>query len=142
MPKHGGLKMSRIPPLTGLIVAAALAIGACSGSSSPTGAPPSAAPPASVPASAAGGGGGGTASAVTIQNFAFNPATISVKVGTKVTWTNQDSAGHTVTFDTGSDTSDTLATSATYDHTFDAAGSFTYHCKIHPTMKGTVTVTQ
>jgi plastocyanin len=133
--------MSRISPLTGLIVAAALAIGACSGASSPTAAPASA-PASAAPASAAGGGGGGTASAVTIQNFAFNPATISVKVGTKVTWTNQDSAGHTVTFDTGSDTSDTLAQGATYDHTFDAAGSFAYHCKIHPTMKGTVTVTQ
>ena len=129
--------MVRISPVTGLIVAAALALGACSGGSTPTAAPPSAAP-----ASAAGGGGGGTASAVTIQNFAFNPPTISVKVGTKVTWTNQDSTGHTVTFDTGSDTSDTLANAATYDHTFAAAGSFTYHCKIHPTMKGTVTVTQ
>ena len=129
--------MVRISPVTGLIVAAALALGACSGGSTPTAAPPSAAP-----ASAAGGGGGGTASAVTIQNFAFNPPTISVKVGAKVTWTNQDSTGYTVTFDTGSDTSDTLANAATYDHTFATAGSFTYHCKIHPTMKGTVTVTQ
>ena len=127
----------RIPKLTGLLIAASLAIGACSAGSSPS--PAATAPPASVPPSA---GGGGSASAVTMQNLAFNPAALTVKVGTKVTWTNQDSTAHTVTFDTGGATSDNLAQSATYKQTFSTAGTLTYHCKIHSTMTGTVTVTQ
>jgi plastocyanin len=127
----------RIPNLTGLLIAASLAIGACSTGS--TQSPAATAPPASVPPSA---GGGGSASAVTMQNLAFNPAALTIKVGTKVTWTNQDSIAHTVTFDTGGATSDLLATGATYEQTFSTAGTLAYHCKIHPTMTGTVTVSQ
>lgn len=79
---------------------------------------------------------------VAIQNFAFSPETITVKVGTKVTWTNKDSAGHTVTGDTSDGpASDTLAQGASYSFTFSKAGTFTYACSIHPDMKGTVIVT-
>ena len=127
----------RIPKLTGLLIAASLAIGACSAGSTPS--PAATAPPASVPPSA---GGGGSASAVTMQNLAFNPAALTVKVGTKVTWTNQDGIAHTVTFDTGGATSDLLVTGATYEQTFSTAGTLAYHCKVHPTMTGTVMVTQ
>jgi len=133
----------RIPTLIGFFMAASLAIGACGTSSTPTPAAPATAPasaPVSAAASSAGGAGG--ASAVTIQNFAFNPPALTVKVGTEVTWTNQDSTAHTVTFDTGGATSDNLAQSATYKQTFSTAGTFAYHCKIHSTMTGTVTVTQ
>jgi plastocyanin len=133
----------RIPKLTGVLVAASFAIGACAGGATPTpagtsapSAPPASAPPASAAPSSAGGG----ASAVTIQNFAFNPPTLSVAVGTEVTWTNQDSTAHTVTFDSGGGASNNLAQSATYKQTFSSAGSFTYHCSIHPNMTGTVTV--
>ncbi len=87
------------------------------------------------------GASAGAASAVTIQNFAFNPATITVSVGGSVTWTNKDNTGHTVTFDQGGTTSDTIQPGSTYNQTFQTAGTFTYHCKIHPTMTGTVTVT-
>jgi plastocyanin len=133
----------RLPTLIGLFVAASLALGACGTSSTPAPAA-TATPPASAPASAAASsaGGAGGASAVTIQNFAFNPAALTVKVGTEVTWTNQDSTAHTVTFDTGGATSDNLAQSATYKQTFPTAGTFAYHCKIHSTMTATVTVTQ
>jgi len=132
----------RIPTLIGFFMAASLAIGACGTSSTPTPAAPAATAtaPASAAASSAGGAGGGAA--VTIQNFAFSPAALTVKVGTEVTWTNQDSTAHTVTFDTGGATSDNLAQSATYKQTFSTAGTLTYHCKIHSTMTGTVTVTQ
>jgi plastocyanin len=138
--------------LTGFFVAASLAMGACGSGSTPTpttAAPPSAAPPSAAPASApasaaqsSAGGGAAGASAVTIQNFAFNPPTLTVKVGTEVTWTNQDSTTHTVTFDTGGAKSGNLAQGATYKQTFSSAGTLTYHCSIHPTMTATVTVTQ
>jgi plastocyanin len=96
------------------------------------------APSAAQSTPAAGGGGG--SSAVTIQNFAFNPASLTVAVGTTVTWTNQDSAGHTVTADDGSFGSDTLASGATFTQTFSKAGTVAYHCNIHKTMTATIVV--
>lgn len=138
--------MRRLTALGATFTIAILALSACSSSASPSaGATQAASAPASVSASVsasdAGAGSAAGAGAVTIKGFAFNPADFSVKVGTKVTWTNQDSAGHTVTFDTGNVASETLQTGATYSRTFDAAGTFTYHCSIHPAMKATVTVT-
>ena len=76
--------------------------------------------------------------AVTIANFAFAPGTITVTPGTTVTWTNNDSATHTATgtgFDTGS-----IAPGASAAFTFTTAGSFAYHCAIHPAMTGSVVV--
>ena len=82
-----------------------------------------------------------TASAsVTIQDFAFGPGSISVAVGSTVTWTNQDSVSHTVTADDGSFDSGRLAQGATFSRTFDTPGTYTYHCAIHPSMTGTITV--
>ncbi len=80
---------------------------------------------------------------VTIDNFAFSPATITIKKGTTVTWTNKDSAMHTVTESdnsTGPDSGD-LATGKSYSFTYSQTGTFTYHCSIHPSMVGTVKVT-
>lgn len=82
---------------------------------------------------------------VMIQNFAFAPQSISVKVGTKVTWTNMDSVAHTVTADTPSPDapdSGSIAQNATYSFTFTKAGTYTYHCTPHPQMTGTVVVTE
>ncbi len=79
--------------------------------------------------------------AITIQGFAFNPATITVPVGTKVTWTNQDAATHTVTSDTGAFDSKNLPTGGTFSFTFNQAGSFAYHCAIHTRMVATIVVT-
>ena len=117
------------------VVVTAIAVAACSGSSG-SAAPTAAASQAGSPAAPAGGG----TSAVDIKNFAFNPATTSVSAGSKVTWTNSDTAAHTVTFDDGSADSGDLAAGATFDHTFATAGTFAYHCAIHSSMKGTVTV--
>jgi plastocyanin len=77
---------------------------------------------------------------VSIKGFAFNPATIQAKAGENVTWTNEDSVPHTVTLDDGSSKSGNIAGGATYSHAFTQAGTFAYHCEIHPQMKGTVTV--
>jgi len=78
---------------------------------------------------------------VAIQGFAFGPATITVKPGTTVTWTQQDEDQHTVTANDGSFTSSPLVTGTTYTHTFTAPGTYQYHCSIHPFMHGTVVVT-
>lgn len=79
--------------------------------------------------------------AVTIQNFSFAPATLTVKVGDTVVWTQKDSAPHTVTSDSGSELSSAiLSPDQTYAHTFTTKGTFPYHCKPHPFMKATVVV--
>lgn len=75
--------------------------------------------------------------------YAFDPATLTVKKGTQVVWTNTSDASHTVTSDTGVFQSPgTLATNQTYQFTFATAGTFTYHCDIHPYMTGTIVVTE
>ncbi len=80
---------------------------------------------------------------VTIQDFAYSPAAITVKVGTTVTWTNQDSVGHTVTVTSGTGPDSQLfGKGETYSYTFKKAGTFDYFCKPHPYMKGSVTVTE
>jgi plastocyanin len=79
---------------------------------------------------------------VTIDNFAFAPATLTVKVGSTVTWTNRDEEPHTVAASDGSFHSPGMGTGATYSHTFPTAGKFDYVCSIHPSMHGTVVVTQ
>jgi amicyanin len=80
---------------------------------------------------------------VDISNFAFSPAAVKVSVGDTVTWTNKDSASHTVTADNASPdapASDVLARGQTYSFTFKKAGTYSYHCEEHPYMKGTVIV--
>jgi plastocyanin len=77
---------------------------------------------------------------VIIQNFAFNPDTITVPVGTTVTWINQDSATHDVVSDTGAFTSPRLNTGDNYTYIFTQAGEYPYICGIHPSMKGKVIV--
>ncbi|MFJ8601849.1 plastocyanin/azurin family copper-binding protein [Streptomyces shenzhenensis] len=83
-----------------------------------------------------------TGSAVTINNFAFSPAKLKVTVGTRVTWTNQDTDAHTVTSagSGGPLHSAALATHATYSHTFTKPGTYAYLCTIHPFMTATVEV--
>jgi amicyanin len=77
---------------------------------------------------------------VSIKNFAFSPATIKVKKGTTVTWTNEDSIEHTVTGDSGGPDSELIGQGDTYTYTFNEAGTFDYHCKPHPNMVGKVIV--
>ncbi len=82
-------------------------------------------------------------SSVTIQNFAFSPTPLTVQIGSTVTWTNQDSAAHTTTSDDTSAVawgSPALSKGSSYSVTFNQAGTFTYHCDIHPYMQGTVIV--
>jgi plastocyanin len=101
-------------------------VSACGGSGASQGAP------------AAGG--------VNITDDAFSPTTITVAKGTSVTWTTTGSDGHTVTandgsFDSSNGTGATLAAGRVFTQTFATAGTFAYHCKIHSSMPGTITVT-
>jgi plastocyanin len=75
------------------------------------------------------------------MNFAFTPSSLTVRVGTRVTFTNRDGATHTVTADGGLFNSGNLASGQSFSFTFMGRGSFAYHCKIHPMMTGTITVT-
>ncbi|HYO29763.1 MAG TPA: ScyD/ScyE family protein, partial [Thermomicrobiales bacterium] len=97
-------------------------------------------PIASPAASPASGAASGTTTQVTIQNFAFDPATVEIAVGDAVEWTNEDAVAHTATADDKAFDSGNLNTGQTYTHTFEAAGSYDYICSYHPFMKGTVTV--
>lgn len=79
---------------------------------------------------------------VTIDDMQFDPGEVSVAAGTEVTWTNDDDAPHTVTFDDDSvASSDQLETGDSFSTTFDEPGTYAYVCAIHPDMTATVTVT-
>ena len=98
-----------------------------------------AAPTGSAPATPVG------PNSVTIKNFAFHPAALTVKAGTTVTWTNQDPEPHTVTSrgqSPGPLHSAALASGARFSYKFTTPGTYKYLCSIHPFMLATVTVTQ
>ncbi len=112
----------------------AVILAACS-----TGAPAaSSAVVESKPASASGG----DSVNVEMKGFAFSPQELTVKVGTKVTWTNMDSASHDVKAADGSWGSDSLANGQTFSMVFDKEGTFAYVCTFHPNMTGTIIVTK
>lgn len=79
---------------------------------------------------------------ISIDNFIYSPATLTVKKGTKVTWTNKDSAAHTVTAETEGPDSPLMKQNETYSYTFNNVGTFSYYCKPHPWMKASVIVTE
>ncbi len=76
---------------------------------------------------------------VTIDNFTFAPAELTVKVGTTVTWTNHDDIPHTVV-SAGKFRSKALDTDDSFSFTFTAAGDYTYFCSLHPHMTGMIKV--
>lgn len=77
---------------------------------------------------------------VSIKNFAFNPTPLTVKVGTTVTWTNNDTVPHKIKSSTFN--SETLSNGQSYAFTFSAVGEYNYSCAIHPSMLGKIIVTQ
>ena len=78
--------------------------------------------------------------AVNITNHAFDPAQLDVTAGTTVTWTNEDTEAHTVTADNGLFDSGVLEPGQSYSIWLGGSGTVTYHCDIHPDMKGSVVV--
>jgi plastocyanin len=77
---------------------------------------------------------------VSAQNFMFNPATVTVKAGSTVTWVNLDEEPHTVYSDAGLFRSGALDTKESFSFTFDKPGTYHYICTIHPRMLGTIVV--
>jgi len=120
------MSLSRFLAIGGVAIAAA-----CGSGGSPTS-------PSQPPAGTVG---------VTVQDFTFSPATVTIKAGTTVRWTNNGPSPHTTTSDAMVWNSGTLSPSGgTFDFTFLQAGTFGYHCSIHPpsiypNFIGTVTVT-
>jgi plastocyanin len=80
---------------------------------------------------------------IDIKNMMFTPSQITVAKGGTVTWTNNDNTTHTVIDDlsnVGGPSSGDIAPGGTYGFTFNKTGSFQYHCRIHPSMRGTIVV--
>ena len=80
------------------------------------------------------------AAAVKIDNFSFNPPTVTVPTGTTVTWTNSDDIPHTVVSDDKVFKSKVLDTDEKFSYTFTMPGTYLYFCSIHPKMTGKVVV--
>jgi plastocyanin len=82
----------------------------------------------------------GPSTAVEIIDFAFSPETVTVKVGSAITWTNGDGFAHSVKSADGSFVSQDLQQGQSYASTFTTPGSYAYVCGIHNSMTGTVVV--
>jgi plastocyanin len=132
--------------IVGLVAVVALAgcgkISSSYGQSSSSGGGAAATP---MPTMSAGGAAvaPATGNTIAIQDFAFSPQTLTVKVGTKVTWTNNDSATHDVASTDGPGTaaattslfnSGPLGSGQSFSFTFAKAGTYTYECTIHAAM--------
>jgi len=137
-------RLAQIP----LVLLTIAALAACSAST--TGGTPQASAQAPTPGASAGGGGGGACAVaaagatatvtVQIKDFKFSPQPVQAKVGDVVGWTNGDSANHSATMDDGSCGTDALSQGATGLLVFNKAGTYTYHCKVHPTQMKDFTV--
>jgi plastocyanin len=113
---------------------------ACGDSNSPSPASPS---PTPAPTPTGGGPSSSVAivvGAATLGNRAYTPDDLNVVLGTTVTWTNSDSVAHTSTSNATGWNSGVVAPGGQFSFTFQTAGTFPYHCSIHPGMVGTVVV--
>ena len=134
----------RIAALSGILIVAA-ACGSNYSSATPTS--PASSTPAPSPSPATPSASGAPSSSVSIPvgasvlgTAAFAPDGLTVDAGTTVTWTNTDSVAHTSTSDATGWDSGIVAPGGQFSHSFQTAGTFRYHCAIHPGMVGTVVV--
>jgi len=127
--------MRRLTPVPILLAVLGFALGiAACGSSYAT------SPSTTTPAPANSTTVSMVAGASTMTTTAYAPNPISVSVGTTVSWLNNDSTTHTSTANNGTWASPNIAPGGRFNFTFSTAGSFQYHCAIHPGMVGTVNV--
>ena len=118
----------------GLFILTAIVIAGCSNQTST--------PAQTTPTPQSSGSGNlGIKQDISISGFAFNPASITIPKGATVIWTNQDATAHNIVSDTGNElNSDTFSKGETFAHTFNTPGTYTYHCGVHPSMKGEIIV--
>jgi amicyanin len=161
MLRHRPHVLAALPAVT-VAAAAAVLISGCSGSGTSPNTQPSinygsqasttpgmagqgssnAPAPSSASTTASGQSPPQAGPAVSIKDFKFDPATLTVPVGTTVTWTNQDEEPHAIAAKDGSFHGPGMDTHGTYSFTFNTPGTFDYICSIHPFMTGTVVVTK
>ena len=133
-----------------LLATGALALAGCGGgsssnssSSSTSGGAGGSATTTTTATTPSGAGGAGGTVEVKMQNIAFAPTTVRVKVGQKITWTNEDGAPHNVTSKSGEHiASSTFGQGGTFSFTPTKAGTIDYVCTIHPGMDGSIVVTK
>ena len=82
----------------------------------------------------------GESAEITVDNFTFAPAVLTVSAGTEVKWTNHDDIPHTIVLPALSTRSKTLDTDGTFSYTFTKAGTYTYLCGLHPHMTAKIVV--
>ena len=128
--------------LVTMAASAVLVLAACSGGGATTA--PISEPSAEASAPAAGAACEVSSAAgevtVAIADFAFSPADITATAGQSITFTNNDSAPHTATLDDDSCGTPNIAQGESNGLTFSTAGTYPFHCNVHPNMKGTITV--
>ena len=127
----------RIVIVTVAMTAAIACGGSSSSSTSPSQTPP---PPAPAPAPGATSSVAIPVGAASLGTSSYAPDNLNVTVGTTVTWTNTDSVLHTSTSDGQGWSSGVIAPGGQFSVAFTTAGTFSYHCTIHPGMVGTVVV--
>ena len=81
-----------------------------------------------------------TKQVVSIVNYTYLPATVTIKVGTIVVWKNKDFVAHTITSDDGKTFNHVIASGGTSRFKFTKAGTYPYHCNFHTFMKATIVV--
>ena len=139
-------KARGIPWWSGILLAGILLLAGC-GTSTSGGANASTAAPTSTAAPASTTSSNSSVAQVKISEtndkYGFAPATLTVAKGTRVEWSNASDAPHTVTSDSGTTLASSLISPSggTFDFTFTQPGTYTYHCTVHPYMKGTIVVT-
>jgi plastocyanin len=94
----------------------------------------------SVPGRAADRTRSGANAVVTIDNFSFTPQTLTVKVGTRVTWTNHDDIPHAIMSEDAEFHSKALDTDDSFSFTPTKAGTYSYFCSLHPKMTAKIVV--
>ena len=81
-----------------------------------------------------------SANQVVVENFSFQPGTLTIKAGTTVTWVNHDDEPHTVKENNKTFKSGTLDTDAKFSYKFTSPGTYSYFCSLHPRMTGQIVV--
>jgi plastocyanin len=142
------MRLGRALPLLAILATLSLtACGSDDSGSETTGAGGSTAGEAPAPSEATGeetapSGEAVRAAKVEIVDFAYEPATVTIQAGGKVTWLNRDAEEHTATLDDGSFSTGDLAEGKLKSESFKDPGTYSYFCEIHPDMKGTVEVVE